>query len=230
MVDATLVRAIRLALRKHEIGDATPYQIAFACRDNSGGSFGTFQNDVRQNPRAKAALFDVLRRAAVGPERAEHLVETLAQDCSGGNPLTEAETDIVDSALSRPAGRQVVDALDESIFVGILKKLETTVGVAARRGLTLSNEALLFLALWIGATGSAEPVPAWIDGGTVGGVLAPVGPVVEAAEISVCLKAQTHYRQNPSKFTRLVVAARVGAVRLGADPRMKPRARRLETV
>ena len=46
MVDEALKPALRMALRLHEIGDASPYQLCFAGKGKSGASFGFMQGDL----------------------------------------------------------------------------------------------------------------------------------------------------------------------------------------
>jgi hypothetical protein len=46
MVDEMLKPALRVALRLHEIGDLSPYQLGFAGKGKSGASFGFMQADL----------------------------------------------------------------------------------------------------------------------------------------------------------------------------------------
>src|SRR4051812_22929089 len=41
-----LTAALKAAVRKNEIGDASPYQLSFARKDKSGASFGFMQGDL----------------------------------------------------------------------------------------------------------------------------------------------------------------------------------------
>ena len=59
LLPESLKPAIRAALRHHEIGEHSPYRLAFAGKGQSGGSFGAMQGDSyllgveAQGPRAR---------------------------------------------------------------------------------------------------------------------------------------------------------------------------------
>ena len=53
MVDATLVPAIKAAIKQNELGDASPYMLSYACLGASGASFGIFQGDTNVNHVAR---------------------------------------------------------------------------------------------------------------------------------------------------------------------------------
>ena len=67
MVDETLKPELRLALRLHEIGDASPYALSFAGKGNSGASFGFMQGDMNGGqPEVRAGLPRRARRCGYG--------------------------------------------------------------------------------------------------------------------------------------------------------------------
>jgi hypothetical protein len=105
--------ALRHAVRRHEIGEDTPYKLSFAEKGRSGASFGFMQGDLGQNqPEVKAAF----RRALVAHNVAEEKISSLMQSLSAPvarNPLSEADTKLVNNALDAPKGHLLVDAMDE---------------------------------------------------------------------------------------------------------------------
>ena len=54
LVDATLLPAIRAAIKANEIGTESPYRLSYARLGVSGASFGIFQGDTNVNHEARA--------------------------------------------------------------------------------------------------------------------------------------------------------------------------------
>ena len=79
MVDATLEGAIRTALRENEIGDQSPYELSYARKGDSGGSFGAFQGDVHVDQVARDTLQAVLQSANLDPQTVTRIVTAVSQ-------------------------------------------------------------------------------------------------------------------------------------------------------
>src|ERR1700730_2471868 len=81
------------------------------------------QGDLGQNqPEVKAAF----RRALVAHNVAEEKISSLMQRVSAPvarNPLSEADTKLVNNALDAPEGHLLVDAMDEQIFADVCRQL-----------------------------------------------------------------------------------------------------------
>src|SRR5579862_2033187 len=122
MPDDAIKPALRAALRFHEIGNASPYQLCFAGKGNSGASFGFMQGDLAAGQPVVTDTFNTalsaawMARATIDGFRERlsvHLVE---------NPLTPAETSSINAALL--AGSAKVDAMDENILGSVYNDLD----------------------------------------------------------------------------------------------------------
>src|SRR5262249_48916122 len=99
MPDDLLKPALRAALRVHEIGDASPYQLSFAGKGKSGASFGFMQGDLAAGQsEVKAAFSAILADAGMDPATVAGFLGRLSVHLVG-NPLTPPETTRINAAL-----------------------------------------------------------------------------------------------------------------------------------
>lgn len=170
MVDPSLIAAMRAALRANEGGQ--PYRLSYAKLANSGPSFGIFQADTHANPKALATLGKVLAAAKFDAASQARILPLLAQACPKGSPLNAADRAAVDAALNAPAGRALVDAMDNETFARIGHKVDAATLAARARRMTINADAQIAIALWANMTGhsAATHLDHWLRGVAVYGV------------------------------------------------------------
>ncbi len=206
----SLKPALRAALRMHEIGNGTPYEISFAGKGNSGGSFGSMQGDLAAGQAvAKKTFVDCLTAAGVPKPKIDQILAAIAVPVKV-NPLSQADTDLVNAALRR--GSALVDAMDEAILAGIYPDVDTCTSAAASAGRTIAPRALLYMALWINMTGKPTKLRDWLRGVDVG--IPQPGPVVDAAAIETYLLAQKYYIEHKANFPHMRKSVETGAALL----------------
>jgi hypothetical protein len=211
MPDDSLKPALRTALRIHEIGSSSPYQLFFAGKGNSGASFGFMQGDLAARQQNVTDTFrKVLAAAGIVPAKIESLRRPLAVHIIV-NPLSRADTDLVNAALLQ--GRLDVDAMDEEILQGVYDELDTCIRSAGGAGRTIDPKALLFAALWINMSGAPTKLLTWLNGGdpNLGRPVPPPGVVVTAQQIEAYLRATNYYISNPGNFPHLLQSVDAGA-------------------
>src|SRR3954470_19252005 len=149
MPDDAIKPALRTALRLHEIGDATPYKLFFAGKGKSGGSFGFMQGDLAAGQaEVRSAFRAVLAAAQVPAGKVADIEAPLCVHCID-NPLSPADTSLVNGALASTAGRRLVDAMDETILGGVYAGLDKCRAAAKAGRCTIEPKALLYMAMWI---------------------------------------------------------------------------------
>jgi hypothetical protein len=208
-----LKQAMRTALRLNEIGDVSPYRLSFAGKGASGASFGftqgdmaagqpivqtTFQRALRSSAVAEANIVDLARRLSV------HLI---------ANPLSPAETNLVNDALSAAGGRAAVDQMDESIFEGLFGEVDKCLAAAAQTGRTVAPKAQICMLLWINMTGPPTRLLDWLSGKPVT-MARPVpspGKIVDAAAIETYLRATDYFSENPNNLPHFLQSVAAGA-------------------
>jgi hypothetical protein len=211
MPNDDLKPALRMALRVHEIGSKSPYQLFFAGKGNSGGSFGFMQGDLAaRQPNVTATFRKVLAAAGIAPAKIESLRRALAVHIIV-NPLSREDTDLVNAALLR--GRADVDAMDEEILQGVYGDLDTCIKTARDAGRTIDPKALLFAALWINMSGPPTKLLTWLKGGdpNLSRPVPPPGAVVTAPQIETYLRATDYYVNNPGNIPHLLESVDAGA-------------------
>lgn len=217
MLDEALKRAIRTALRLHEIGDDTPYKMFFAGKGKSGGSFGFMQGDLAAGqPSVKTTFRAVMAAAGVAPARTQAIEATLSVHCID-NPLSPSDTRLVNAALASDAGRPLVDAMDEAILGAVYAGLEKCIATAAAAGRSIDAKALLYLAMWINMTGPPSTVLNWLAGKPVS-LARPVGKagaVVGGVAMEAYLRATSYYSENPGNFPHAMQCAAAGMAAMG---------------
>jgi hypothetical protein len=211
MPNDDLKPALRMALRVHEIGSKSPYQLFFAGKGNSGGSFGFMQGDLAARQQNVTDTFrKVLAAAGIAPAKIESLRRPLAVHIIV-NPLSRQDTDLVNAALLR--GRADVDAMDEEILQGVYDHLDTCIETARRAGRTIDPKALLFAAMWINMSGPPTKLLTWLRGGdpNLSRPVPPPGAVVTAQQIETYLRATDYYVNNPGNIPHLLESVDAGA-------------------
>ncbi len=212
MIDDDTKKAIRTALRLHEIGDATPYKLFFAGKGKSGGSFGFMQGDLAAGQQVVHDTFEaVLGKANVPSGKIASIEGALSVHCID-NPLGNADTALVNGALSSNAGRPLVDAMDENILGGVYAGLDKCIGAAGRNGLSVEPKALIYMAMWINMSGPPSTLVTWLSGKSVtmaATVKAPRG-VVDGPAMEAYLRATNYYSENPGNFAHAMQCAAAG--------------------
>lgn len=213
----SLMPGLRVALRLHEIGNASPYALGFAGKDKSGASFGFMQGDVHAGQAfVKETLRKVLESAAIAPAKVGALMQQLSGHLTG-NPLSAADNALVNDALNAAAGRKLVDAMDERILAEICKDLDQCVAAANASGRTIAAKAQLYMAMWINMTGKPTRLLAWLSGQdvTMAAPVAKPGPVVDAAAMETYLGATQYYTAHPKNLKHIKECAAAGAKEIG---------------
>jgi hypothetical protein len=209
MPDDAVKPALRAALRCHEIGRRSPYEICFAGKANSGGSFGFMQGDLAAGGPVVRSTF---RRAMAAAGMAQATIDDLAQRLSTkgitNTIITPDEKQQIDAALG--ASRALVDAMDEAILGKIYGELDTCIDAAASGNRTIDPVAQLYIAMWVNMTGPPSKILDWLRG-TVPLGDTELGETVEEADIQAYLQAQKYYLDHPQNFPHMVESADKGA-------------------
>jgi hypothetical protein len=131
------------------------------------------------------------------------------------NPLSTEETDRINAALQ--AGKSTVDAMDEVIFEKVEQQVDHCVAIAESTARTISDEALIYIALWINMTGAPTELLRWLRGEQprIQHEPAPADNPVTANAIQGYLTASYYYSENPNNFAHMreCVAEGVKALR-----------------
>lgn len=203
MVSEAIKPKLRAALRAHEIGSDSPYRISFAGKGTSGGSFGFMQGDLAAGQSETTDAFRAAMAAAgVAAGQTESILARIAVPCAT-SPLSDAETELVDSALD--GSKAIVDAMDETILRKVYRGLDQCMAAATAGGRTVTTEAQLYIALWINMTGPPTKLLEWLEGAESG---AP--PQVDGDAIRAYLRARKYYRENPRNFNHLNDCVTIG--------------------
>jgi hypothetical protein len=219
VVDSALLPAIREALRQNEIGDASPYVLSYARLGVSGASFGVFQGDTHVDPDARATLRKALQAAGADGQTCDRIIAAVTPPCPDGSPLSKADQQLADAALSSPAGRTIVDAMDDRTLAVILRELDSSIGAAAVQGFSIEPRAQLDIALWVNMTGEPGVLNKWLEGETVGDLSPPLGPIVSRTDLDGYLKATKYFTLHPRNFVHFSASVDAGAKLL---PRTAP--------
>jgi hypothetical protein len=215
-IDINLRNAMTKALRINEIGDASPYEISFAKKGNSGASFGFMQGDLAANqPIVQQTFRSVLAAAGVAASAIADFVARLSVHLMA-NPLTAAETDVVDRALL--AGRNSVDAMDQNILSGVLDGVQKCIDTAATANRHIEAKALIYMALWINMSGAPNKLLLWLSGQDpqLGSPVQPATAAVDGAAMESYLRATHYFMENPGNFPHMQASAAAGAATLVA--------------
>jgi hypothetical protein len=211
MPNDTLKPALRAALRYHEIGDASPYEISFAAKGNSGGSFGFMQGDLAAH---QPIVHQTFQQALKGAGFSSNEITALDQRLSVhlmDSPLSPDEEQRVDAALL--AGKALVDAMDEEILHDVYNGLDQCIAKAGSAGHPIDPKAQLYIAMWINMTGPPDKMLIWLAGGDphLLGPAPRLGATVDEATIQKYLKLTYYYTNNPGNWPHMVASAVKGA-------------------
>lgn len=209
-----LTQALRIAMRINEIGNNSPYRLSFATKGESGGSLGFTQGDLAgKQPIVKDTFRRVLAAAGIPDNNITACLSVHVTE----NPLSDAETALVDAALSSPAGQQLVDAMDEAIFTDVRGGLGRCVE-AASPSRTIEPVAQIYMLLWINMTGKPTTLLKWLAGNAVTLVKTVPAPglSINVAEIENYLLASKFFTENPGNFPHLRQSVAAGAAVLKA--------------
>ncbi len=148
--------ALRAALKANEVGESgNPYALSFAGVGGSGASFGVFQGDTAVNGTALATLQSALAAAKVPVDQIGRILAIVREPCTANafgtrNPRLA----LCNAALDCPAGRALVDALDEITFATVQRRIDMVDQTAAKASVPLDDAARLAAGLWINMTGA----------------------------------------------------------------------------
>lgn len=214
MPDEALKPGIRIALRLHEIGDTSPYQLSFAGKGKSGASFGFMQGDLAAGqPEVVRTFRQALADAGLPAPDIADLVRRLSVHLIA-NPLTAAETRRVNDALL--GARAQVDAMDETILGVVYGGVDRCIQHAGRAGRAIAPKAVIYMALWINMTGAPSKLLTWLDGGDPG-LRTPVpelGATVEGPAMEAYLRATDYFTENPGNLPHMMQSAAAGVAAL----------------
>jgi len=214
MVDLTLIPAIKETVRQNEIGAGSPYQLDFAELGKSGASFGFMQGDTNVSSLARNTLSQVLAAARTAQPDIDRILAALSQALPNGNPLSDADTTAVNTALSSPAGQVLVNGMDNTLMQGVLEGLDSCSAAAGAVGLTLVPIVYLYIAPWINMTGPPTLLNTYLGGNAVHGVPAPTPPTVTETDIVAYLQATAYFQIHPRNFQHLQQCVAAGAALL----------------
>lgn len=211
-ISTALLAGLKVALRLHEIGDASPYVLSFAGKAKSGASFGFMQGDLAAGqPVVQRAFRSALQAAGIPAQQIDHFVQRLSVHLIS-NPLNAQDTALVNGALSAPAGRAQVDAMDDAILQGVITDLRQCLDTAEASGRQVDPKAAIYMAMWINMSGPPSTMLDWLSGDPV--TMArpvPAPPMtVDAAAMEGYLHATSYYSENPHNFAHLTQCAAAG--------------------
>lgn len=215
MPDDRLMPAVRAALRLHEIGNASPYQLFFAGKGKSGASFGFMQGDLAAGqPEVRQTFRKALAASGVATQDITNIAKRLSVHLIA-NPLGPGETQRVNDALL--VARTLVDAMDESLLSKVRASLDTCIATASGAGHAVAPKALIYMALWINMTGPPTKLLTWLAGSDPGlrKPLPPPGGEVDGAAMEAYLRATDYFSENPGNLAHMLNCAAEGAALLG---------------
>lgn len=211
MVAQQFVPAIRETIKQNEIGNASPYQLSYARKGKSGASFGFMQGDTNVQSLARDTLKSALTAAVASAATIVRIMTAVSKALPDGNPLSDADTKLANGALSSPAGKKLVDAMDANIFQNVLDDVDSCIAAAGSRKVTIDPLALLYIAPWINMTGTPSLLKVWLAGGTALGLQPPPPPNVTAGEMQAYLQATSYFQANPKNFAHFQECVAAGA-------------------
>jgi hypothetical protein len=203
--------ALRRALRHHEIGDKSPYQLFFAKKGKSGASFGFMQGDLAAGqPEVQATFKGALAAAGIAGAMVESLTARLSVPLED-DPLAPEEAILVNGALL--ASKDLVDRMDEGILGDVYADLDKCIAAADSSGRSLEATALLYIAMWINMSGHPTKLLRWLRGEPVElhRRVEPPGPVIDEAAIRRYLEATDYFTRSPRNFRHMADSATHGA-------------------
>ena len=204
-----LLPTLRDALRRHEIGDRSPYCLSFAGKGTSGASFGCLQGDLANGPAIVRRTFRAaLKAAGLATRKIDALSAQLATPAPRC-PLDPADARLVDTALDTPEARRLIDAMDAALMAGLCRELDRCIAAAEAGGRTVTPEAQIMILLWINMSGRPTTLLRWLGGQDVvlARAVAAPGTVVDAAAMQRYLAATSYFTANPRNLPHFLHAA-----------------------
>lgn len=214
MPDEKLLAAFLTAFRVNEIGARSPYEILFAAKGQSGGSFGAMQGDLAAGqPRVTKTFHDCLAAAGVAEGKIAELTDALSVHVTT-NPLSAADTQLVNDALA--AHKDLVDAMDAEILQGVFDDLDDCIETAKARGCEIGPVAQLYIALWINMSGKPSKLLTWLDGGDpkLTAKIPAAGKFVDMPAIQTYLQATKYFVDNKKNWPHMVESVAAGIKQL----------------
>jgi hypothetical protein len=216
--------AFRTALQQNEIGDDTPYKLSFAGKGQSGASFGFMQGDLAINqPEVKAAFRRALQASHISNDEISRIMGSLSVHVTG-NPLSDADTRLVNNALDTAEGHKLVDAMDENIFEDVCSKLNKCIDIASASNKKITPKAQIYIVLWINMSGAPTKLLDWLSGKAVSltkSVPAP-GATVDGTAVENYLEATKFFTENERNLQHIKESAAEGAKLLGGAVDIAP--------
>jgi len=212
MLNDSMKIALRRALRLHEIGDKSPYQMLFAAKGKSGGSFGFMQGDLAAGQvNVKQTFQAILGAAGISELKAKSLEAALSVHVVK-NPLSPSDTKLINKALDAPAGRALVDSMDEQILGGVYRGLDQCIAAATSSDRTIEPKAIIYMAMWINMSGAPSKMLIWLRGKSISmAVTLPKPPlIVDGAAMETYLRATSYYSENPGNLPHAMLCAAAG--------------------
>lgn len=205
-LNAATMQVITTAIRLNEIGNASPYQISFAGKGNSGASFGFMQGDLNAGQQIVATTFAaVLAASNIPADKAAALTKALSGHLLQ-NPLSNADTTIVDDALSTLDGRALVDKMDQTILQGVCIGVSQCLQAALSSNRTVAPMSIAYMAMWINMSGAPTKLLSWLGGDVVVLGKLQVGPAplnIDEAAMEAYLKETPYFVANSKNFNHL---------------------------
>jgi hypothetical protein len=203
MVESNLIPAIKEAVKQNEIGNQSPYKLSYARLGVSGASFGVFQGDTNVSDTARQTLRKALQADGASDTTIARIMSLVSQRLPNGNPLSPDDTEIADTALSSETGRALVDAMDNGLFMIVIRDLNACTAAAQTNHCSIEPIALLYMAVWVNMTGPPTILTKFLAGNSEIGVLPPVGPTVTTQDMQTYLHASRYFILHPRNFLHL---------------------------
>jgi hypothetical protein len=216
MVNPALIPAIQKTIRENEIGDASPYVLSFAELGKSGASFGFMQGDTNVSDLARTTLRRALVEADLDGPTIDRIMTALSRPLPHGNPLAPPDLAAANQALSSPAGRPLVDAMDVQLLSGVMTGLDQCTAAANTRSVSLAPIANLYIAPWINMTGPPSLLVTWLRGATALGLSPPSPPLLTELDMQAYLQATSYFQNHLRNFAHLLQCVGKGAEELPA--------------
>jgi hypothetical protein len=212
MVDSSYLPAIKETIKQNEIGNGSPYALSYARKGKSGASFGCMQGDTNVSALARSTLQRVLADATAAASA--RILAAVSKPLPGGNPLSAADTTLVNAALAAPPGKALVDAMDAQLLADVLGGLDACLAAAASRNMEIQPEALLYIPPWINMSGPPALLKKWLGGQPALGLAPPPPPDLSVEEIASYLQATAYFQANPRNFVHYQECVSRGAALL----------------
>jgi hypothetical protein len=196
MTDPAMLPAIRAAIKANEIGAGDPYALSFAKKDDSGASFGIFQNDTAANSQALDTLKSILQTAGLPAGQVQRIIGLVSKPCPT-DPLRADDEAAADAALRSDAGKQAVDALDDKSLTVVCGYLDQAVQSSVY---PVEGEAQLGICMWCNMTGAPTTLLTWLGGSSVeeaGGTVDPPGNPVGFDDLTRLLNNANFFCTEP---------------------------------